>query len=80
VTRLLDMGVEPYLISSVLNAVLAQRLVRRLCPDCREAYAPQPEALESLGLGHERPGSIRFFRRPAARLPRHRVPRATGPH
>ena len=62
VTRLLDMGVEPYLISSVLNAVLAQRLVRRLCPDCRQAYAPQPEALESLGLGHERPGSIRFFR------------------
>jgi general secretion pathway protein E len=40
VTRLLDMGVEPFLITSTLNAVLAQRLVRRLCAECREPYAP----------------------------------------
>jgi len=40
VTRLLDMGVEPFLITSTLNAVLAQRLVRRLCEVCREPYAP----------------------------------------
>ena len=40
VTRLLDMGVEPFLIASTLSAVLAQRLVRRLCPACREAYDP----------------------------------------
>ncbi|MGI4876329.1 MAG: GspE/PulE family protein [Janthinobacterium lividum] len=40
VTRLLDMGVEPFLIASTLSAVLAQRLVRRLCPVCREAYEP----------------------------------------
>jgi general secretion pathway protein E len=60
VTRLLDMGVEPYLISSVLNAVLAQRLVRRLCAECREPYAPRREALNALGLGAE--DSIRFFR------------------
>ncbi|UAJ09053.1 GspE/PulE family protein [Glacieibacterium megasporae] len=40
VTRLLDMGVEPFLIASTLSAVLAQRLVRRLCPTCREAYDP----------------------------------------
>lgn len=40
VTRLLDMGVEPFLIASTLSAVLAQRLVRRLCPTCREAFTP----------------------------------------
>jgi general secretion pathway protein E len=40
VTRLLDMGVEPFLLSSVLTGVLAQRLVRRLCTACREDYAP----------------------------------------
>ncbi|THD60653.1 GspE/PulE family protein [Phenylobacterium sp.] len=40
VTRLLDMGIEPFLITSTLNAVLAQRLVRRLCESCREPYAP----------------------------------------
>jgi general secretion pathway protein E len=43
VTRLLDMGVEPFLLSSVLTAVVAQRLVRRLCPDCREGYVPEQE-------------------------------------
>ena len=40
VTRLLDMGIEPFLITSTLNAVLAQRLVRRLCEACREPYVP----------------------------------------
>jgi general secretion pathway protein E len=50
VTRLLDMGVEPFLITSTLNAVLAQRLVRRLCPDCREPFAPTPQTFEALGV------------------------------
>lgn len=45
VTRLIDMGVEPFLLSSVLRAVAAQRLVRRLCPDCKEAYTPTEEQL-----------------------------------
>jgi general secretion pathway protein E len=49
-TRLLDMGVDDYLLTSTLNAIVAQRLVRRLCPDCREAYRPLPELLEQLGL------------------------------
>lgn len=40
VTRLTDMGIEPYLLASSLSGVLAQRLVRRLCTDCREAYTP----------------------------------------
>ncbi|MBV9570117.1 MAG: type II/IV secretion system protein [Alphaproteobacteria bacterium] len=48
VTRLLDMGVEPFLITSTLNAVLAQRLVRRLCPHCREDYEPSQAALHAL--------------------------------
>ncbi len=64
-TRLLDMGVDDYLLTSTLNAIVAQRLVRRLCQDCREAYRPLPELLAQLGL--ERTG-----RRPAVapgRLP-----------
>jgi general secretion pathway protein E len=51
VARLLDMGVEPYLLTSTLNGIVAQRLVRRLCPDCREAYDPLPELVAGLGLG-----------------------------
>jgi general secretion pathway protein E len=43
VTRLLDMGVEDYLLTSTINGILAQRLVRRLCPDCREPFRPRPE-------------------------------------
>src|SRR5918996_508601 len=49
-TRLLDMGVEDYLMTSTLNAIVAQRLVRRLCRDCFEPYTPLPELLEQLGL------------------------------
>lgn len=41
-TRLLDMGVEPFLVSSAVSGVLAQRLVRKICPQCREAYKPDP--------------------------------------
>ncbi|GIK15528.1 MAG: general secretion pathway protein GspE [Planctomycetota bacterium] len=40
-TRLLDMGVEPFLVSSSISGVLAQRLVRKLCPDCKEEYKPE---------------------------------------
>ncbi|NBC49513.1 MAG: type II secretion system ATPase GspE [Gammaproteobacteria bacterium] len=43
VTRLLDMGVEDYLLTSTINGILAQRLVRRLCPTCRTSYRAQPE-------------------------------------
>jgi general secretion pathway protein E len=52
VTRLLDMGVEPFLITSTLNAVLAQRLVRRLCPQCREPFTPTRGMLAALGAEH----------------------------
>jgi len=50
VTRLLDLGVEPYLVSSSLIAVLAQRLVRRVCSDCRRSIEPTPHQLRELGL------------------------------
>ncbi len=55
VTRLLEMGVEDYLLTSTLHAVLAQRLVRRLCPACRQAYTPLPELIRELGLPEEQP-------------------------
>ncbi len=45
ITRLKDMGVEPFLLASVLRAAAAQRLVRVLCPECKEAYRPAPEKL-----------------------------------
>jgi type IV pilus assembly protein PilB len=49
-TRLLDMGIEPFLISSSVVAILAQRLVRVICPKCKEKYLPSDELLRSLGL------------------------------
>ncbi|NLW83002.1 MAG: Flp pilus assembly complex ATPase component TadA [Phycisphaerae bacterium] len=48
ITRLIDMGVEPFLLASSLEGVLAQRLVRKICPACREAYRPSASLLESL--------------------------------
>ncbi len=54
ITRLVDIGVEPFLISSSVLAVLAQRLVRVLCADCKQPYAPRPVYLQSIGLRPER--------------------------
>lgn len=50
VTRLLDMGVEPYLVASSLVGVIAQRLVRRVCPNCAAPYEPSLEALAAVGI------------------------------
>ena len=50
ITRLVDMGVEPFLVSSSLEAVLAQRLIRLLCNDCKKAYIPKPSDLEKIGI------------------------------
>jgi type IV pilus assembly protein PilB len=47
VTRLVEMGIEPFLVGSALDAVLAQRLARRLCEKCKEAYTPDAEVLKS---------------------------------
>ena len=51
VTRLLDLGIEPYLLASSLSGVLAQRLVRRVCPECGEATGESLRELEHLGVG-----------------------------
>jgi type IV pilus assembly protein PilB len=48
ITRLIDMGVEPFLLASSLEAVLAQRLVRRICPKCKEPYKPDANLIKSL--------------------------------
>ena len=48
--RLLDLGVEPFVISTSVTAILGQRLVRRLCRDCKEAYKPNPELLKKANL------------------------------
>ena len=50
ISRLLDLGVEPYLASSSLIAIMAQRLVRKICPDCRQEYIPAAHELRELGL------------------------------
>lgn len=50
VTRLINIGVEPYLIASAVNAILAQRLVRKICPHCKDKYEPTPEMAEFLTL------------------------------
>jgi type IV pilus assembly protein PilB len=49
-TRMLDMGLEPFLICSTVRGVLAQRLIRRVCPKCKEPHHEDPEVLEKLGL------------------------------
>ena len=53
ITRLIDMGIEPFLLSSSINAILAQRLVRIICPDCKIGYTPEPDAIKKLGLNPE---------------------------
>lgn len=50
VTRLSEMGIEPFLVSSVVEAVVAQRLLRKLCSECKEAYTPDEDELESTGF------------------------------
>ncbi len=50
ITRLDDMGIEPFLISTSILLTCAQRLVRRICPNCREEFKPEPEMLERLGI------------------------------
>ena len=50
ITRLINMGIEPFLVSSTIICVLSQRLVRRICPDCRKSYQPHPEQLRELGI------------------------------
>ena len=52
-TRLLDMGIEPFLVASTLSAVIAQRLVRVICKDCKESYVPEEESLLEIGISKD---------------------------
>ncbi len=62
VSRLLDLGVEPYLASSSLIAIIAQRLVRKVCPDCKKHSEPAAHELRELGLGEiEANNGTKFF-------------------
>jgi general secretion pathway protein E len=54
VTRLLDMGVEAFLVSSSVLAIIAQRLVRVICKECREPYRPDPSLVREMGLDRSR--------------------------
>ena len=62
VTRLIDMGIEPFLISSTMIGVLAQRLIRRVCSKCKEEYIPSDDELRLLGMTREELNNRPFFR------------------
>ncbi|HKX17028.1 MAG TPA: ATPase, T2SS/T4P/T4SS family [bacterium] len=62
VTRLADMGVEPFLVTGSLIGVLAQRLVRIICTRCKETYTPPADSLRQLGVEEARHGEIRLYR------------------
>jgi len=64
VTRLLDMGLEDYLITSTVNGILGQRLVRRLCPHCHETYPALPEVVAELKLRRYQPRGEVMLPRP----------------
>ena len=61
ITRLIDMGIEPFLIASSVVMVIAQRLVRKLCPNCKKAYHPNAELLERIGVSAKDAKGIKFF-------------------
>jgi len=62
ITRLRDMGVEPFLLSSSINAILAQRLVRIICTNCKEEYIAEMEELERIGLTREESNGGKVYR------------------
>ncbi len=61
ITRLRDMGLEPYLITATVEAILAQRLVRKICEDCRTEFEPSAEMLMELGLRPEDVKGKKFY-------------------
>ncbi len=61
ITRLIDMGVEPFLISSTLIGVLAQRLIRRICVSCKTDYEPSDRELEALNMNRDDLGGRKFY-------------------
>ncbi len=62
VTRLVEMGVEPFLCASSVIGVLAQRLARKICPNCKESYTPPVESIKQFGLAAFTDADINFYR------------------
>lgn len=61
IVRLIDMGIEPFLITSTLEAVLAQRLIRKICTDCKTAFTPTADMLSEIGLTPAEVGNKKFY-------------------
>jgi len=62
VTRLIDMGIEPFLVASSVVAIIAQRLVRVICPSCKEPYKPEQALLQEVGLTSSRTNKKMLYR------------------
>lgn len=62
VSRLMNMGIEPFLVATSVNLIQAQRLIRRICKDCKEEVATPPQALIDVGFSPEEASQIRTFR------------------
>ena len=62
ITRLIDIGVEPFLVSAALRAAMAQRLVRQLHPECKEPYNPKPKELTALGMDPQKYSNCIFMK------------------
>jgi type IV pilus assembly protein PilB len=62
ITRLADMGIEPFLIATSVRLVIAQRLMRKICVECRAEYAPDPEELRLLDLSEAEAKAIKFYK------------------
>jgi type IV pilus assembly protein PilB len=61
ITRLIDMGLEPFLLSASIEFVLGQRLVRKICKECKQEYKPKREVFEDLGLNPQEVGDRKFY-------------------
>jgi len=61
ITRLIDIGIKPFLVASSIQAVMAQRLVRRICQRCKEPVEPNPRTLQALGLGPKDIEGVTFY-------------------
>jgi type IV pilus assembly protein PilB len=62
IARLKDMGVDPSLLATSINSIVAQRLARRLCLECREVYAPEADELAELGLAEDEREDVSVYR------------------
>lgn len=62
ITRMIDMGLEPFLISSTVSCIIAQRLVRKLCDKCKKSYEPRFDLLKGLGLTETEAKKIKFYK------------------